>query len=193
MLPDDGAFSSVGVPGVYYTPDNLSGYVRQTDYERGGVALFDASKGLLVQNWRAQWNRVTREVTLSNESGFSRVMFSSIGLTQLSLSFNIAMNPYFAYTERGVTWLRWFDSTFSEEKMLIPAASQPRLTLDDKRPESVIDADVVLFYLKGNQLCKRYQRERFETEHIMANDVDGTRLGRVGMTTGNRVQVEVLP
>lgn len=193
MFPADGEFSSRGVSATYLRPDNLNGFPRRVDYERGGLALFDTARGVMYQDWRARWDQVTHEVVLSSENGFSRVMFSSLGLTQLALTFSVAMNPYFAYTERGVTWLRWFDSTFSEEKILIPDASQPRLTLDDKRPFNVSRADVVLIYLKGRQLCKRYQRERFLTEHIMANDVDGTRLGRVGMTTGMRVQVELLP
>lgn len=193
MLPGDGLFSTTPARAAYVAPDNLSGFTRQADYERGGIALFDLSRGLTYQNWRAVWDQLSRQVTLSNESGFSRVMFSANGLSQLSLAFSVAMNPYFAYTEKGVTWLRWFDSTFAEEKILIPSATQPRLALDDKRPWNIINADVVLFYLKGNQLCKRYQRERFGVEHVMVNGVEGTRLGRVGMTRGLRVQVEVLP
>lgn len=193
MLPVDGKFSSAPAPASYYVPDNLSGYTRQVDYERGGIALHDASRGLMYQNWKAAYDRTAREVTLSNESGFSQVMFSAVGLTQLALAFNLAMNPYFAYTQRGVTWLHWRNANNEDVKMVIPSATQPRLSLDDKRPENAANADVLLFYLKGSQICMRVQREGFLTEHIMANDVLGTRLGRVGMTTGMRLQVELLP
>lgn len=193
MLPGDGLFSSVPHPATYYSPDNLSGFTRQVDYENGGVALHDASRGLRYQNWKLAYDRVSKEVVLTNESGFRRVMFTSIGLTQLALAFDLSMTPYIAYTEQGITWVRWVQANGTHVKLLIPDATQPRLTLDDRRRGNEVNSDVVLFYLKGRQLCKRYLRESFGTEHIMENDVDGTRLGRVGMTTGMRVQVEVLP
>lgn len=193
MLPDDGLFSTTAHKAPYYEPDNLSGFTRQVDYERGGVALHDLSRGLQFQNWKLAYDRVSKEVVLTNESGFRRVMFTSIGLTQLAIAFDLSMTPYIAYTEKGITWMRWIMADGTHVKMVIPGATQPRLALDDRRPANAVNADVVLFYLKGNQLCKRYQRERFETEHVMVDGVDGTRLGRVGMTTGNRVQVEVLP
>lgn len=193
MLPDDGRFSTTAHGATYYAPDNLSGFTRQVDYERGGVALHDASRGLRYQNWKLAYDHVSKEVVLTNESGFLQVMFTSIGLTQLAIAFDLSMTPYIAYTEKGVTWLRWVMSNGTHVKMVVPGATQPRLTLDDRRPGNEVNSDVVLFYLKGNQLCKRYLRDRFEDEYIMADGVDGTRLGRVGMTTGNRVQVEVLP
>lgn len=193
MLPGDGNFSSTASRAPYYEPDNLSGFTRQVDYERGGVALHDLSRGLLYQNWKLAYDRVSKEVVLTNESGFRWVMFTSLGLTQLAIAFDLSMTPYVAYTEKGATWMRWVMADGSHEKMVIPGATQPRLTLDDRRLGNEGDADVLLFYLKGTQICMRVQREGFLDEHIMANDVDGTRLGRVGMTTGMRVQVEVLP
>lgn len=193
MFPQGGGFSAVGHRAAYYQPDNLDGFPRQVDYERGGRTLHDSSGDLLYQNWRVAWDRTTKDVRLTSEQGFDRVMFRSIGLTQLSFSFDQSMTPYFAYTENGVTWLRWHRVTGEIVKRLVPGATQPRLTMDEKRPENVSEADTTLVYLKGTQLCLRRLRENFNTEHIMANDVIGTRLGRVGMTTGLRVQVELLP
>lgn len=193
MFPDDRKLSTSPHRAPYLSPDNLDGFRRRVDYERAGLALHDTSKGLLYQTWRVAWDAITKNVILTNESGFEQVMFTAINVTQLSVTFDRSMTPYFAYTESGSTWLRWSLPSGVTEKMLIPGATQPRLTFDDKREESAIISDVTLVYLRGTSLCKRIQRERFLTEEVLAVDVIGTRLGRVGMTTGNRVQIELLP
>lgn len=193
MLPD-GKFSSPAPRSAYLSPDNLQGYTRRLDYERGGRAIGDASAGLNFQDWRVYYDDIRYEVRLANETGFDQAMFSSIGLTQLALAFDFNMRPVIAYTENEVTWLRQFNTSGEQtSKLLIPAASQPRLCLDDKRVEFATQADILLFYLRANNICMRVQREGFLTEHILATDVVGTRLGRVGMTTGWRVQLELLP
>lgn len=192
MLPD-GRFSTTGVRGTYLSPDNLQGYTRRVDYERAGKAIGDPSRGLNYQNWRAYYVTSERAVRLSNDEGFDQVMFSSIGLTELTLSFDFNMRPVIAYTENGFTWLRHFVSDTTATKLLIPSAVQPRLCLDDKRQDNAANADVCLFYLNGPNICVRYQREGWGVERILARDVKGTRLGRVGMTTGWRVQLELLP
>lgn len=193
MFPDDGKLSTDPHRAAYLSPDNLDGFKRRVDYERGGLGLHETSRGLLFQNWRVAWDAITKEVRLTNEYGFDQVMFSALNVTQLSLSFDQSMTPYFAYTESGSTWLRWLLASGETRKMLIPGATQPRLTMDDKRPESTSLADVALIYLRGTSLCKRIQRESFLTEEVLAVDVIGTRLGRVGMTKNNRVQIELLP
>jgi len=193
MLPE-GRFSIQPARAAYLAPDNIQGYSRRLDYERGGKAIGDASTGLDEQNWRVYYDRLTYAVHLADETGFDQIMFRSIGLTQLALAFDFNMRPLIAYTENGVTWLRQFNTSGEQtSKLLIPSARQPRLCLDDKRVEFSASADVLLFYLRADNICMRMQREGFLTEHVMATDVVGTRLGRVGMTTGWRVQLELLP
>lgn len=192
MLPDS-RLSVSGQRASYLSPDNLQGYTRRLDYERGGAAIGDASTGLDYQNWRVYYDSTSFDVRLADESGFDQSMFKSVGLTQVALAFDFNMRPVIAYTEAGLTWLRRFNTAGDQtEKLLIPSATQPRLCLDDKRQEFAADADILLFYLKGDSICMRVQREDFLTEHVLATEVVGTRLGRVGMTTGWRVQVELL-
>jgi len=193
MIPE-GRFSSPAPRSAYLAPDNVQGYTRRLDYERGGLAIGDPSAGLNVQDWRVYYVDADYSVHLANESGFDQIMFTSIGLSQLALAFDFNMRPVIAYTEQGVTWLRQFNTAGTQTaKLLIPSAAQPRLCLDDKRVELSANADILLFYLRGDSICMRVQREAFLTEHVMATDVVGTRLGRVGMTTGWRVQLELLP
>lgn len=193
MFPD-GRFSTEPVRAAYLSPDNLQAYTRRVDFERGGKGIGDPSAGLNYQNWRVYYDPVAFAVRLSNEIGFDQVMFTSIGLTQLALAFDFNMRPVIAYTENGVTWLRQFNTAGEQtSKLLIPSAAQPRLCLDDKRQQFASGADILLFYLRADSICMRVQREGFLDEHVLATDVVGTRLGRVGMTTGWRVQLELLP
>lgn len=193
MLPGEGRFSADPRRATYLEPDNLNGFGRLVDYERGGFGLNDTSRGLDFQNWRVSWDSVSKDVNLTNDLGFARAMFKAPELTAIALSFDVNMTPYFAYTAAGFTWLRWLRSDGGYETMAIPGAQEPRLTLDDKRPEHNLTADVLMFYLRAGNLCMRVQREGFLVENIMATDVIGTRLGRVGMTDALRLQVELLP
>ncbi|MDX0622899.1 hypothetical protein GOD54_23655 [Sinorhizobium medicae] len=193
MMPDN-VFSSAPAKAGYLPPDTLSGFIRQTDYELGGIAVNDPSRGLQYQTWRCYYDKADQMVHLANEVGLDVALFKSVGLTQLALSFDFNMRPVVAYTESGVTWLRLFGSSLETlTKLLIPSATQPRLTLDDKRQQFSDRADILFFYIKGSTICMRIQRESFLTERIVATDITGTRLGRCGMTTGNRVQLELLP
>ncbi len=193
MLPGI-QFSTESQPAAFLYPANLRGYAARVAYSIGGVALGDISKGIRHQLWRVYYVPETLEVRLTNESGFDQAMFKAYKVTELSLAFDFSMRAQIAYTENGQTWLRQFNLAGDESiKRAIPNATFPRLTLDDKRQEQAGTADVLLFYLRAGNICCRIQRESFLTEHILAREVEDTRLGRVGMTTGWRVQVEALP
>lgn len=193
MLPGDGVFTEVTHGADFLEPDNLNGFGRRVDYERGGFGLNNAEGGLDYQNWQVSWDKKTRDIVLTSDNGFRQAMFKVNDLTQLALAFDQSMTPYFAYTEAGLTWLQWRLPSGEYDRMLIPAATQPRLTLDDKRPESSLIADVLLFYIRAGNIYHRVQRENFATEHLVVSGVRGTRLGRLGFTTDLRVQIELLP
>ena len=193
MLPGDGKLILYERISPFIEPDNLFGFPALVDYERGGVALYDLSSGMNVQNWRSFWDRDTGFVTLESDSGEYREVFRLQNPTQLVFCFDLSMTPYFAYTETGETWIVSFRKDGETTRVLIPGATQPRLTLDRRRVQDAAEADVTLFYLKGGDLKVRYQRERFATGHVKVPDVGGTRLGRAGISTGRRLQIEVLP
>ncbi len=195
MIPI-GGFGSLGRVD-FYAPDQLHPVQRHTDqgtafdYERGGIALNDASAGFDVQDW--QFSLVNDEARVGKIGEVPVTIWSASGMTEISGSFDSGMQACVAYVQAGVVRLYYFDTlTLSMTTIDIPGAASPRLTLDDKRPTQSNARDILLLYLKGASLCYRQQRDRYEIERILAPMPDALRLGRVGMGSNRRVNVEVL-
>jgi hypothetical protein len=157
------------------------------DYERGGVALRDASQGLDVKDWKLRF--VSPEVRISADGVAETVLFSEAGITEVSLAFDQNMNPVVAYVQTGTAKIRWYDS-LAEAQVIstLPAGSvSPRLSLDDKRALQSGTSDVILAYVRDDALYFRAQRDRFEVEYLLKEAVGGL-LVRIGMNTIGRLQ-----
>lgn len=161
------------------------------DYEMGGVALNDPSQGLLVQLWRVQV--LGPDVVVDHDGGTQQILFSRPNITEVALAFDQNMRPYIAFVQDGTAWLWWYDSAagamvFSS----FVGAVTPRLATDEKRPLQLADSDVILAYVRANNLYFRMQRERFQTERLLASAVNAT-LVAIGMNRGNRLQFRLRP
>lgn len=161
------------------------------DYEVGGVALGDASQGLLVREWRVQV--LGPDVVIDYDGGAQQVMFSRPNITEVALAFDQNMRPYIAFVQDGTAWLWWFDTVpgamvFSS----FVGAVTPRLATDEKRPLQLANSDVILAYVRAGGLYFRMQRERFQTEHLLASGVNAT-LVAIGMNRSNRLQFRLRP
>ncbi|UEW68384.1 hypothetical protein [Xanthomonas phage JUN5] len=157
----------------------------------GGVALNDPSQGLRVQLWRVQV--LGTDVVIDHDGGPQQVMFSRPNITEVSLAFDQNMRPYIAFVQDGTAWLWWFDSqagamVFSS----FPGMVTPRITTDEKRELQLQNSDVILAYVRANNLYFRMQRERFQTERLLASAVNAT-LVAIGMNRGNRLQFRLRP
>lgn len=194
-LPGD-ALAATTAPAALLAPDNLGRAARKTDYELGGVGLSDSSEGLEGYTWRARLSG--NDVLLGRQPyDAETVLLTEAGISELSLAFDQNMRPLLAYVALGQAKMRWYDATIPGEATLaLPAdARSPFVSLDDKRQISITGgvSDVLLFYLRANRLCYRQQRERFETERTLAwLEGAATSIGKVGMNTGYRVQVEIV-
>src|SRR5690606_10137576 len=64
-----------------------------------------------------------------------------------------------------------------------------RCTMDERRAELVADSDIILAYIRDGNFCIRYQRERYQVEHVMRTGV-GARCELVSMARNldNRIQ-----
>lgn len=185
MIPA-GGFSSPAQPAPYVERVN-STLEPLIDYEMGGVALNDPSQGVRVQLWRV---RVDGDVVyLGPDEGDEAPAFIRSGITEVALAFDQNMQPVIAFVQAGVAWLWWFDS--SAPGMVFtqfPEAINPRLTLDDKRPEQVGNSDVILAYIRAGALCYRQQRDRYQVETVVPDPIPCGGLASVCMSTGNRLQ-----
>lgn len=186
MLPD-------GVLSTSVVRDNFLGgrslpVRNEVDYETGGIALNDASAGLLHQVWRARIIEKT-EILLDAELVDESVIATGINITEVSLSFDRNMNVVLAYVENGVARLYWYDSVLAAmTTTTFAGVVTPRVALDDKRNSQSAISDVIFAYLKDGDLYYRQQRDRYLVEYLLASDVDSPGLIKIGMNRQLRMQ-----
>lgn len=169
MLPADGALLSPERSGPFIGGRNDNRVGRLHDYESGGVALNDASRGLLYQVWHS-WTDGSRVFT-QPASGAPIELMADSGITEVSVSFDQNMSPCVAYVAGGIAKLWWYDPLAGEHVTVsFAGAVSPRVALDDKRPQASAGGwnDVVLAYVRAGAVYIRYQRERFQTGHFFA-------------------------
>jgi len=187
--------TAITVPVPFLVPDKLDTYDVLLDYERGGTALDNAANGVNVRNWT--FVMVGNDVTAypSDAPGSSTVLFTEAGITHISGTFDQNMNHTVAYMASGQPKLNWFNSLTGQQETLSLATgvTSPIVTLDDKRDGASGRNDILLFYIRDNKVYMRQQRDRFGVEYLMYTPTKTlTILRQVGMTTGLRVQLEML-
>lgn len=194
MIPEN-SLSAQPMDSVYLTPDNF-GIGPLIDYEQGGIALNDASQGLNVRPWSCFIGENGSDVVLQAEDDPPVTIFTQNGIEALSFCFDQNMRPCVAYVIGVTVYLRWFDSVPSAyvTTNFGSAIRDPRVCLDDKRDtQFALKSDIIFAYLKGDSLCFRQQRDRFNVEYVLETGLStNIRLKNVGMTKGLRLQFELL-
>lgn len=185
MLPG-GVLSSIPHPAPFAERVNQRAEPL-VDYEMGGIGLQNPNAGLQVKLWTLRSNG--QQVTVEADDVAPVLLFTRPGpITLVSLAFDQAMNPHVAFVEDGIAWLWWWDTVANAMTFTaIDGARTPRLGLDEKRSALLSIGDVVLAYMNQSNLCVRYQRERFGTEHVLADGI-GQELVSVGSSTAGRFQ-----
>lgn len=192
MMPD-GRLSTAPRPSRFFGA--RSGAVSKTiDYEDGGIAIQDASYGLLYQRWRARLFNAGKDdsfVMLDAREVPEFVWLTVPKMTEISFSFDANMRPTVAYVAGGQSFLIWYDSIDSTYKTTALAVGviTPRVALDDKRhvgSDGYQTSDVILGYVRDGNLYYRQQRDRYTVERLLKEGV--TPLIKIGMTRGLRLQ-----
>ena len=97
------------------------------------------------------------------------------------------MRPVLTYVSGGIAKLYWYDTVSQSQTITdFPNVQNPRVSLDDKRAFNTANSDVIFAYINNDQLCCRYQRERYGTEHVLHQLPPNAKLGKIGMGTTNR-------
>ncbi len=193
MLPND-ELSVIAYPGTFNYPvksaapdDQLRGW------ELGGIALNDPSEGLVYQLWQCDL-----EIDEDTSVGYvfvqapevpKTLLFADLGITAVDIAFDQNMQPFVAYKQSGIWKYWWYDPTVSMMvHTTLPNARDLRCCLDDHRRFAIATADILLCYVNSsNQLCVRYQRDRYSIEYVLANGITEN-LVYVGMNSQGRVQ-----
>ena len=164
------------------------------DYEDGGIAISDPSRGLLYQRWRAiLFNPGLAEsyVQLDAPEVSPFTLLELPNITEISISFDQLMRPTLAFVRNGIAYLRWFDSVPGQYVIDEIGAGiiTPRVSMDDKRliaTDGYMLNDVIMAYVRGGNLYYRQQRDRFLIERLLAEGVNP--LIKIGFTRGLRFQ-----
>lgn len=191
MFPDNRKSSSL-VAGPYVYPYNLTPPNRRTAYAIGGIALSDPSQGLGVQLWTATALPDSVVIEAPNLSEPIEIL-KEPDIVELTLAFDQNMNYTLAYVQYGMARMYWYDTFVGEYVVTeFPGATTPRVTLDDRRMTQSGSSDIVLAYVKNNNIYFRLQRERFITEHLLEENVNA-QLIQMGMNIHNRLQFKYKP
>lgn len=159
------------------------------DFDYGPVDITDTSQGLLVKVWKGEYNS-QNQVVYSADGVNSQVVITVPNIKELSITFDQNGRPSVAYWDGTNSYLYWYNTVDAAfETLQLPASSyNPRVVLDDKRNFNLANSDLLLCYIRGSNLYIRYQRERFLTEHTLANIGGFSRLSNIGMGSRNRVE-----
>lgn len=163
------------------------------DYELGGVALTDASQGLMVKPWKC-WLDQFNVWLQAEDSDTPILLFQEVGLTEIALCFDQNMRWSVAYVQDGILKLRWWDSLVnSYVTTVFDVARTPKMALDDKRATQQANSDMILAYMRGNALYYRQQRDRFAIERLLRDNLyPNTKLKNIGMGKNLRMLFELV-
>ena len=191
MLPD-GVVSSQAIVANTVDPVKQPGDFF-VDWERGGVALNDPSEGLLAKLWKLEVVKNesgTQDVQVSAPGTATTILFSGSDISEASLAFDQNMRPFVAYVQGGLAKIYWYDTAIPGQTTTVLSSDvkTPKCTTDEKRPWHLDISDIVLAYIRAGNLCVRYQRERYQNEHVLKAVGATAELVSVGLNKAGRLQ-----
>lgn len=190
-LPEN-KLSDIPVLAPMLTPDDLP-FDHFLSYEKGGIDLKDPTQGLQVRDWLCYYSESTGKFILRSEPDKEYTILEDLYDVQ-SMDFTFDQNMNFILTyelPNLVCKLHWFDAETQDYVIsTFTGCRSPRLTLDDKRQQTLLFSDILFLYIKENgDLMFRQQRDRYMTERILRGGFPADQhLLRIGMTKNFRVQ-----
>ena len=173
--------------GILLSPRSIA-YPLTESWESGGVGLSDTSQGLVSHTWCAWADSKAIYIQRSDLPKDTPItLLIAPNITEIDLTFDQNMRPVLTYVSGGIAKLYWYD-TVSQSQIItdFPNVQNPRVSLDDKRAFNTANSDVIFAYINNDQLCCRYQRERYGIEHALHQLPPKTKLVKIGMGTANR-------
>ena len=163
-------------------------YAHTESWELGGVGLSDTSQGLASHTWRAWKDSKAIYIQRTDlPKDTSKTLLAASDITEVDLTFDQNMRPVLTYVSGGIAKLYWYDTVSQSQTITdFPNVQNPRVSLDDKRAFNTANSDVIFAYINNDQLCCRYQRERYGIEHVLHQLPPKTQLVKIGMGTANR-------
>ena len=194
-LPGNTFFDG-GTGSEFLVPDNFIPIIPTVDRELGGIALSDPSQGLQVQDWECSWNALTDNIEVYPVGSTTKTAIINAPLvTKVSLAFDANMRPYIAYCSDGVNYFRWYDAAAGDYTTTTFAAERDLCVTHDIKTFELVQSnvtDVLLFYLRGDGVFYRRQRDRYTIEYRIATLSNNlAKLAGVGLSRENRIQLQL--
>jgi hypothetical protein len=185
MLPD-GVLSSIPQPAPIIGAKAKAG-TNKLDFEDGPIALNDPSQGLMIQEWTGV--STDTGVFLFTATLPPEYVLIANAIQEISFTFDQNGRPVVGYLQYGLMKLQWFDASAGMQVITTFTSGNisPKVFLDDKRTTQSGNSDILLGYIRNENLYYRQQRDRFLIEYLLATQVRG-RLERLGMGRNLRVQ-----
>lgn len=189
MLPDH-VLSSTTIAAQFRFPRNIPRRSLEC-YEYGGIALDDASKGLRVQVWKAEY--LDGQVVVSADSVAPTPVLTVANVAAFDFTFDQNMRVAVAYElHGGGSRFYWYDTTIPAYTTLdLGTAITPRCALDDNRDIEVPISDIILAYVRSGNLYFREQRDRYTVERLLRSAVGDGGIIQVGMNRVWRFQFQM--
>lgn len=174
MLPD-GTLSSEPVVSDLVFPFRNS---MLEDYELSPQSNINDTPRLLRVFYEDNWIKV-------NDSGSISEVLRIAGISHLGYAKDQNYRDVIVYVLNNETFLYWYDTAIGQ---MVTASfgkqiKQPCVSLDDVRFVMNATSDVIFAYIRGEKLCYRQQRERYQIEHVLG---DALNLWQIGMGQNNR-------
>jgi hypothetical protein len=196
MTIPDHRLSTEVLEAPYIPPEELDKFGFLEDYEAGPIAPEDTTAGMNYQTWKLTYNDPDFTLTPMT-SGTPYVVLSDSGAKQVSFCFDQNARATIVYIKGTSAFLYWYDTQAAQFVTTeFTSVKSAMLSLDDKRDRQVGANDMILWYtsertLGINTLFTREQRDRFDTEYSMKEDVYPY-LWKAGMHEELRGQITLL-
>lgn len=147
--------------------------------EWGGVALSNATQGLLVKVWTATIGPGNSSVYIEAPDVPISLLFTDVNITEISLAFDQNAHPTVAYVSAGVAKLYWYDTVVQDfvkstlqSLVGFAGASSPRCTLDDHRQLQLGTSDIIVVFVQDGNLYFAAQRDRYGVRYLLYPDIN---------------------
>jgi hypothetical protein len=190
VIPNDSLATGALPPATYVqTQVPASSLVA---YDLGPVALNDSSEGLDVQVWTCSVSG--DDIVIESDTHAQSVLFTAAGTSQVSLTFDQNGAPFVAFVQAGEAKFWWYDTLINDYTITtLPAGSlTPRATLDERRIPNLGNGDIILAYVLDGDLVYRQQRDRYQTEYLLRENVGGV-LSQIDRTNVLRLGFDIVP
>ena len=189
MLPNN-SLSSYPLPSTLLGGRSLVSGLK-VDYESGPISINDPSHGLQYQIWQGVVDSING-IYIGAETVPMSLQIPLDNISEFSFTFDQNGNLAIVYIQYSRTYLWWFDTT--ENQMVTTYLGNtiisPKIALDDKRRQSSATNDIIVGYIKNNNLYYIQQRDRFGVEYLLKTNVSG-RIDRMGLGVNLRFQFHI--